>query len=124
MVGPTEEEIWNNIKDLTPDEILILCCKMGYMKGVIKSIEMCADINTPSAMVKSIYYNNYDITKYLLENGAQEEYCGLLLKLYQKNHIYPSFLLKILDKYKDTTFVDENGNIIDEPESELTDILL
>jgi len=106
LIGPTEEEIWKNFEKMTPDEILILSCKMGYMRGVKKSLEMGSDVNSPAAMVNSIFNKNYDITQYLLENGAEEGYAAFILNRYDRK--YPPNLEKI--KNKKYSFVDEYGN--------------
>ena len=43
LVGPTEEEVLDNLKYLYPDDMLIKSCKNGFLKGVEVALERGAD---------------------------------------------------------------------------------
>ena len=44
LKGPTEEDIWNLIKNCDPDSMLVKSCEIGYLQGVKKSLEIGADM--------------------------------------------------------------------------------
>lgn len=75
LKGPTEEDIWNLIKNYDPDSMLVKSCEIGYLQGVKKSLEMGADINYDNSL--SLYLavenNHINIVKYLIENGVNLE---------------------------------------------------
>ena len=45
LVGPTEDEILYNFKDLSPDKLLVKSCKVDFLRGVEIAIEKGADIH-------------------------------------------------------------------------------
>ena len=72
LVGPTEEEVLYNLKDLTPIELLHKSCKIGLLKGVELALEKGVNIhswNDTSLRLSSIY-GYTEIVKLLLEKGA------------------------------------------------------
>lgn len=75
LKGPTEENIWNLIKNYDPDSMLVKSCEIGYLQGVKKSLEMGADINYDNSL--SLYLavenNHINIVKYLIKNGINLE---------------------------------------------------
>jgi ankyrin repeat protein len=70
LVGPTEDEVWNSIKDLKLDKILIKSSIIGLLKGVKYAIENGVDTNIDNALWSSINHTNFEISKYLVEQGA------------------------------------------------------
>ena len=72
LVGPTEDEVLDNFKDLTPDKLLVKSCKINFLKGVEVSLERGADIHIDGdyPLVYCCIFNYIDIAKFLLEKGA------------------------------------------------------
>ena len=68
LVGPSEDEIWNNIKDLSPDKILKKCSKIGFFKGVEIALERGADIEI--GLIESLKEKNKDIFVFLIKKGG------------------------------------------------------
>lgn len=64
LKGPTEDEIFDNLKDSTPNELLKKSCKIGFLKGVNYALENGADLYLTDGMVlsemKEILKLNYD----------------------------------------------------------------
>jgi len=87
LVGPSEEEIWNNIKDLSPEALLIKSCKSGLLIGVKFAIEKGVNIHIAEDIPLRITSknNNYDIVEYLLTNYKFPDY---ILKL-----VYDSYAI-------------------------------
>ena len=73
--GPTEENIWELIKNYQPNSMLVKSCEIGYLKGVQYAIEHDANINYEHSLPLYLAVeNNYiDIVKYLIENGSKLE---------------------------------------------------
>ena len=45
LVGPTIDEVLDNLKELSPSELLMKSCKIGLLKGVEIALERGVDIN-------------------------------------------------------------------------------
>jgi len=73
MKGPSEEDIWNTLKDFSPNVILVESCKIGFLEGVKDAIENDADVNQGNGYPLYLATENghIDIVKFLLENGAK-----------------------------------------------------
>ena len=76
LVGPTEDEVLNNLKDLSPDDLLIKSCKIGLVKGIEIALERGADINfnRNQALSEAVFNNNLEIIKLLHKNGVDINY--------------------------------------------------
>ena len=72
LVGPTEDEVMDNLKDLSPIEILRKSILIGFLKGVKYAIEQGVDIHYDydSTLRLASLKGYLDIVKYLVENGA------------------------------------------------------
>ena len=72
LVGPTEDEVMDNFKDLSPNKLLSKSCKKGFLKGVQVALEQGADIHTynTNPLIDACNNDNFDIIKLLIENGA------------------------------------------------------
>jgi len=99
LVGPTEEEVLDNLKNLTPDELLIKSVRKGLLIGVKKSLENGADINIDNGkpLCDSSFIGRINIVKYLIENGAdihirKEE--PLKQSMYGNNYDITKYLLE------------------------------
>lgn len=51
LKGPTEDEIFDNLKDSTPNELLRKSSKVGFLKGVNYALEKGADLYLTDGMV-------------------------------------------------------------------------
>ena len=72
LVGPTEEEILDNLKELSPNRLLIKSCKIGFLKGVEVSLEKGANVHCvrEQPLCLSSSYGYIEIVKLLLDKGA------------------------------------------------------
>jgi len=92
--------ILDMIEYMTPTKQLMLCSNIGFMKGVVRSIDNGADIHADEdyPLRVSIFYGYYDTTKYLLDKGAdvniQDNWC-------LKNTRGGSILRKLIVQYMD-----------------------
>ena len=74
LVGPTEEEIIDNISKLSPNDMFKTSIKCNMLEGVKKSIELGADVlnfynGNYGLSLQSISYNcNLEIFEYLINN--------------------------------------------------------
>jgi len=73
LKGPTEEEIWNEVKDLDPIDMMIKSARIDYLKGVkhALSIDSFCKSYMIDAGIEAAKYDNIEIVKYLLEEGMQ-----------------------------------------------------
>lgn len=106
LVGPTEEEIWDNIKDSKPSELLIKSVQSGIIKGVIISLDELEKYESYPNMkfkielvvVSSAKYGHYDIVKLLLDRykGTITKKCcnDALNWAIQNNHVDIQELLR------------------------------
>ena len=95
LQGPSEEDVWDNYKSLKPNELLYKSAKSGFLNGVIKAIEMGANVNDCqnikdyfdvdddddddydynfSVIEIAAAYNQLNIIKYLIEHNINKEY--------------------------------------------------
>ena len=84
MVGPTEEEVWNNIKDFPPNELLKKCIEIGFLKGIKLALKKDADI----------HINNDEPLRLASENG-HTEIVKLLLDKGADIHVHAEFSLQV-----------------------------
>ena len=72
LVGSTEDEVWNTIKDLSPNEILIKSCDCGFIKGVIFALDNGANVQYKNnrSICDASWYGYIDIVKLLIDKGA------------------------------------------------------
>ena len=72
LVGPTEDEIMNNLKDLSPDKLLLKSCQIGFIKGIELALEKGADVhyNNEQALRWASEEGNTEIVKCLLDLGV------------------------------------------------------
>lgn len=72
LVGPSEDEIWNNLKNLSPNELLKKSSEIGFLKGVEIALERGADIHIHSdySLRWSLEGNHTDVVKLLIDRGA------------------------------------------------------
>jgi len=79
LVGPTEDEVLNNLKQLNPTDALFKCVRKGngFLKGVIQSVEDGADINSKDKQLDwtpityAIENDFIDIVVYLMKKGVK-----------------------------------------------------
>ena len=75
LVGPTDDEVFNNLKDLknfSSDRLLIKSCEIGLIKGVELALERGANVdfhNKLSIRISSLH-GYTEIVKLFLEKGA------------------------------------------------------
>ena len=71
LVGPTEDEVLDNLK-LRPNDLLLKSCKIGFLKGVEIALNRGADVHIHGDYpLKYASVNGHiEIVKYLLNNGA------------------------------------------------------
>lgn len=73
LVGPTEEEIWNDIKDLQPQDMLYKSYDIKYDKGIKYAIEQGADYtkltNMFNYVVKLLNLSNEDVIEFMKLQG-------------------------------------------------------
>lgn len=77
LKGYSDEEIIKKFKldKLNPNDLLIACADIEFYNGVKKAIELGANVNYENEKKRtafdiSIGKSNYQISKYLIENGA------------------------------------------------------
>ena len=72
LVGPSEDEVMDNFKDLSPNDLLVKSCKIGFLRGVEIALERGANVhfNGEQSLAETVYNNNLDIFKLLHKNGA------------------------------------------------------
>jgi len=89
LIGPTEDEVWNVIRNLSPNNLLIQSSKNGILKGVKIAIEEGAEIN----------YQDYKAFILARENDHEEilEYLNSLVDLPKSPE---EFILDIIDNIK------------------------
>lgn len=87
LIGPSEDEMWDTLRNLSPDELLRRSCSSGFINGIKVAIERGANIE----------FNNYTIFKNLEENPNKE------LSDFFKEY------LKLPDDPKDFVFENING---------------
>jgi hypothetical protein len=76
----SREEIWFNLNNLSPDELLFKCSTYGYLPGVKKALKKGANVNVAksqfgssakySAVEMATLFDYTDIVKLLLKHGA------------------------------------------------------
>lgn len=73
LVGPTEDEIWDNIKNLKPTDLLMKSCEIGLLSGVKLSLEQGANIHfqDDNPLRTSSESGHLDIVEFLLKKGAK-----------------------------------------------------
>lgn len=77
LEGPSEEEIWNNIKDTSLSNILLKSLSVGYFPGIIYALNNGFIISTQSLSRPQI--NN--LLKILYENGEKDIIYNYIEKL-------------------------------------------
>jgi len=77
LVGPTEDEVLYNLKDLTPIELLHKSCIIGFLKGVYLAIEKGVNLHVGNdyALGLSSYRGHTEIVELLLDRGADVHSC-------------------------------------------------
>ena len=72
LVGPTEDEVMDNFKDLSPNELLLKSCKNGFLKGVEIALEKGANIhlNNDEPLVFASRNQHIDVVKLLFDKGT------------------------------------------------------
>lgn len=71
LEGPSEEEIFNNFKDLTPDDMLYKSIDIGFSKGIKKAINFGVNIDFNEAFCLSAESGHLDLVKFFHEKGAE-----------------------------------------------------
>lgn len=110
LQGLSDEEVWNNLKKLSPNNIFSKSCENGFFYGVKKSMEMGADIfshfeyendwgDDYSGLEYLIKNNNLDIFKYIFDNYEIKDYqqdelnSTLAIAVYYGNIVAANILL-------------------------------
>lgn len=88
MIGPTEDEVWDTLKDYDTNNMYAKSCEAGFLKGVKLALEKGVDIFTyfqyddeddygehmnetgNSALEHLIKNNDYEIFKYVFDNTS------------------------------------------------------
>ena len=72
LVGPSEDEVWDKIKDLSWPDLLLKSSKNGILKGVKLAVKKGTNIHYMSdEPLWWVIHNNYfEVAKYLIENKA------------------------------------------------------
>ena len=86
LKGYSDEEVWNNLKELGLDKALIKACKINFLYGVKKALEeganYKAEFNKPFRNacdngcydVVKFFLDNYKINKVAIENGFHNSF--------------------------------------------------
>lgn len=110
LQGLSDEEVWNNLKKLSPNNIFAKSCESGFFYGVKKSMEMGADIfshfeyeddwnDNYSGLEYLIKNNNLDIFKYIFDIYEIKDYqqdelnLTLAIAVYYGNIVAANILL-------------------------------
>jgi len=94
LVGPSEEEVWNALKDKTIEIKLRKFSEIGFLKGVKYCIEHGADIEYGynKSLRTAAEHGHLDIVKYLVEHGAdihaRNDYAIRMSKLNTDTGVY------------------------------------
>ena len=72
LVGPSDDELLNNFKDLNPNSLLLKSSKIGFLKGVEIALERGANIDywNNDALTNACSFGHYDIVKLLIDKGV------------------------------------------------------
>jgi len=70
LTGPSEEELWNNFKDYSPQLLLEKSIIIGFLDGIKKAIENGANLQIEEVIYTAALFGDEDIIKYLLDAGA------------------------------------------------------
>jgi len=78
LIGPTKEEIMNNLLKLSPIDMFWKSVKNGILDGLKKSIELGVNIHIDNDRTIRIasFQEHYDIVKLLLENECDPNKCA------------------------------------------------
>ena len=71
LLGPTEEEVLENLKDLSPNALLLKSSEVDFLRGVALALEKGASSRTKKEAVKIAAKNGHlQIIKLLIEKGV------------------------------------------------------
>lgn len=88
LTGPTDKNVWEYVKNLTPQKMFDVSCKAGFLKGIELALENGAEINGDDG----------DAEDYDHEEGYEGNELSIT-NLIKDNH--NDVLKKLLDKYSD-----------------------
>jgi len=103
LVGPSEEEIWNHIKNLPSNEMLVKSCKIGFLKGVKLALDNGAFVNVwGDEPLKYASENGHtDIVELLLDRGADVNVNNDEPLIYASNYGHTDTVKLLLDRGAD-----------------------
>jgi hypothetical protein len=86
LLPKSQDEIWEAIQELSPDEMLSKCVRGGFLSGVKTALRNGAEINSKNNKKTSYLYSasidgHTEIVYCLLEAGAEARYDDLLTAL-------------------------------------------
>lgn len=124
LVGPTEEELLNNLEQFDPTDALFKCVRKGngFLKGVIRSVERGADINAKdnhhgwTPITYAIENNYIDIIVYLMKKGVKIDEKTFPIEYVLTKVVYKGTLedLKyILKSYKSILNISDTKSVMD-----------
>ncbi len=105
LPGKDPEEILKlpEIINMNPDELFMKSINNHFLKGVEKAVDAGVDVtqNNNAAIYWSVIWNNYDITKYLLANGADPHRIPnyVIIDMWSKEKFKD--IVKLIRYYKD-----------------------
>jgi len=73
LVGPTEDEVWDKLKGLSPDDLLDKSSVSDFLPGVKKAVELGADIHVQNDIfLRDAASRGYiDIIEYIISIGVE-----------------------------------------------------
>ena len=85
LEGPSEDEVWDNMKNMTPNNMFNKSCEIGFFKGVKESMKLGADIFSHFAFTEYdtdefggleylIKNDDFEIFKYIFDNYEIKPY--------------------------------------------------
>ena len=99
MLGPTDDEIIDNLKQLPPDKMLLKCCQIGLLEGVKVALERGAKISYDNfePLMESVFYGHSEVEDFLRSQyppTPKEFFLSLLEDI--KKRKYGTFSEKVL----------------------------
>lgn len=110
LVGPTEEEVLNSLKDLSPNELLSVSSNKNFVEGVEKALNDGAELNSESTLNSfrsAVLFGSINVAIYLINKGIDIYYRDGIVLIWAIDGNYNE-LVKLLLK-KGTNF---NKNIL------------
>ena len=108
LEGPNEEEIWNNIKEMKPEQMIYKSIQSGLIKGVKLAIKQQPDLlNHKFVLNEIVESDNTEMLKtYLKYGGIISDKDNYLLRLALSNRNYEMCKI-IIDNLSEETIIPD-----------------